>query len=304
MGSITVRTPFRITLAGGGSDIREYSRRHGGYVVGATIDKWLTVTVTPSVCSGMFDIEDAAPVYHYAYAAGWRPRDAIKVESDIPDGSGLGGSGALMVSLLKARNPELTPLELATAAYNIERYSLRNPTGIQDAYVAAFGSCAMTVSRDSWVCVLPVSPPEQLQSRLALFATGIQREAGSILSVQAKNFAEESAATSAMHRIVAIGRLIFDDMISNQGRRFGELTHQHWLAKRATGPTSTDRIDQWYNLALDNGAQGGKVCGAGAGGYMLFVVEPKDRAMLIQAMTSAGLEYTPFQFVNHGAKTL
>ena len=302
MNPTTVRCPLRLTLAGGGSDIPEYSRRYGGFVVSATINLSLTVSIgkcQPGVCSCKIK-NRASPAY--VKAANLPPNLIATTESSVPNGSGLGGSGALMVSLLKARYLEMSPQELAAAAYNIERYAIGNPTGIQDAYVAALGSCAMYIKSVGSVVTQPLTPPDGLYTRLALFATGIQREAKTVLAAQAKNFAEDTAETKAMHRIVDIGRHVFGDILKNQGRRFGELTHEHWLAKRATGPTSTSQIDEWYELARSNGASGGKVCGAGAGGFLLLVVEPKDRQHLIQTMTDAGLKYTPFHFVNHGAE--
>lgn len=298
---VTVRVPLRICLAGGGTDLPAYFRRQGGFVVSACVDKCLTVTVEPGGRAGGRDT--GRPPHSYALAAGWTDRDLVTIASDVPPGSGLGGSGALMVALLKARCPDLSPYELAMAAYNLERYALCQPCGYQDHVIAAYGGCvAMQVELGGQLSVTGVTLPEDLAGRLALFSTDIHRDAGRVLGDQAAAILSESERMERMRAIHRLGIATYNDLLAG-GRNVGAWCHEHWLAKtRTTGATSTSQIDQWYALARANGAEGGKCIGAGAGGYLLFVIDPVDREPFIGVMEGAGLKHTPFQFVDHGAE--
>jgi len=295
---ITVRAPLRLCLAGGGSDCAAYWRSgHQGFVVTATISLSLTVKVE------IGNRLNTCPQLRYAKAAGWGDYDLVQIESDVPSGSGLGGSGSLMVALLKARYHDMTKYELAQAAYSLERYSLHNPIGYQDCYAAAYGgSMALTIDEGGHVRVDPVWLPARFGATLLLMGTGIQREAGQVLGEQAACILSGGSA-GLMEEIAAIGREIYQDLLENEGRRFGELTDLHWQKKRATTRMmSNPAIDAWYALAREKGASGAKVCGAGGGGYFLFVVEPPNRQNLVETMTAAGLVETPFQFTNEGAR--
>jgi len=304
MTTASIRVPLRITLAGGGSDNPQYARRFGGFFISATIDKYLTVSLH-QCRNGVCQCRNKERVdLRYSRAAGIPLNIYATAKSDVPKGSGLGASGALMVALLKLRHPELEGEELAGAAYNIERYSVGNPTGIQDAWIASLGGChAFWLGRHGQVRTEPIALPEDLAARLAMFSTGRSRDAATILSAQSSNFVSDCDATEAMHEIVDIGIKTHLDLVGNGARGIGPLMHAHWLAKRKTGPTSTDQIDTWYELARENGAEGGKCIGAGAGGYMLFVCPLDKREHLIATMSNAGLVHTPFQFVNQGIQT-
>lgn len=300
MTPITVRSPFRLCLAGGATDIGTYYRRHGGFLVSVTIDQWMTVTVEPS------NRLDTTPPHPYAIAAGWSSRDLVTVESTVPPGSGLGGSGSLLVALLRARHPDLQASELAAAAYNIERYTLNVPTGIQDHHIAAYGGClAMDIDTHGRVSTWPVKLPADFENRLVLFATGIQRHAADVLKKQAAATATSLVCREAMEQIARLGHTIYKDLRDFAGRRFGELCDLHWQYKRATCPTITSPvIDAWYDLAREHGASGGKLIGAGGGGYLLFVVEPQDRYHLVETMTAAGLTQLPFRFTDERARII
>jgi D-glycero-alpha-D-manno-heptose-7-phosphate kinase len=300
MTTITVRSPFRIPLCGGGSDLPEQWRRRGGFLVTATIDKYLTVTIEPGnrLATG--------PQHDYALAAGWTRRDLLDIASDIPACSGLGGSSSLMVALLRANHPNLQAHELAMAAYHLERYHLIQPVGYQDAFAAAYGGClAMTIDTYGRVTTWPVTLPADFENRLILFATGIQRPAAEVLRQQAAATSTSLVCREAMQQIARLGHTIYEDLRDNAGRRYGELTDAHWQFKRATCPAITSPvIDAWYDLARANGASGGKLIGAGGGGFLLFVVEPRDRLHLLKTMTDAGLTQLPFRFTDQGARVV
>lgn len=311
MITVRVRVPLRICLAGGGTDLPAYFRQHGGFVVSATIDKYLLLTVEPGMRQpGAVGVSDDGQLFDnrphpYALAAGWPESARFGLTSDVPPGSGLGGSGALMVALLKARCPDLSPYELAMAAYNIERYALGQPCGYQDHVVAAYGGCvAMQIERDGRVSAGRAMLPVGFVNRLALFATDIHRDAGRVLGNQTVAILRETERMKRMQAIHRIGFATYDDLMAG-GRNFGVLCHEHWLAKtRTTGAISTSQIDQWYMLAREHGAEGGKCIGAGAGGYMLFVIDPAERERFVGVMEDSGLVHTPFQFVEHGAEVM
>jgi D-glycero-alpha-D-manno-heptose-7-phosphate kinase len=311
MDKVTVRTPLRLTLFGGGCDNPAYYRQYGCVLGCATIDRYITVMVRPGMRTpGRWDIDAAGHVRDkrpnpYAIAAGWTDRDEVTIESPVQAGSGLGGSGALMVALLKARWPELVGHELAEATFNLERYHLGEPCGRQDHAAAAFGGASLVlVNGDGGFAVQSIALPDGLESRLALFWTGLQRSAGKVLQSQVDAIQAKSDGLAAMREIDRIGRLTYNDILSNNGQRYGELTEAHWTAKKCSGSTTTPEIDEWHRIGIEAGAGGGKVCGAGRGGYMLFVVEPDRRERLIGALTAAGLEYSPFRFTSDKAEII
>ena len=297
---ITVQSPLRLPICGGGSDICTHWRKSGGFLVTADIDKYLTVTVT----SG--NRLNTIPQNRYATAAGWSDMDLVAIESDVPEGSGLGGSSSLMVALLRAKYPDIQPHELAMAAYHLERFFLCEPVGYQDAFAAAFGGCiALDIDTMGRAITFPVRLPPDFHSRLLLMATGIQRSAADVLRKQASEVCTKLVSREAMDQIAQLGHIIYEDLRNNQGKRYGELCDQHWQFKQATtGAVTNSAIDAWYELARKNGASGGKCIGAGGGGFLLFVVEPPDRQHLVETMTTVGLIETPFQFIDHGARVI
>lgn len=297
---ITVQSPLRLPICGGGSDICTHWRKSSGFLVTAAIDKYLTITVT----SG--NRLNTIPQNRYATAAGWNDMDLMTIESDVPEGSGLGGSSSLMVALLRAKYPDIQPHELAMAAYHLERFFLCEPVGYQDGFAAAFGGCiAMNIDTIGQVTTFPVLLPPDFHSRLLLMATDIQRPAADVLRKQAAEVCTKLVSREAMNHIAQLGHIIYEDLRNNQGKRYGELCDLHWQYKRATtGAVTSPAIDAWYDLARENGASGGKCVGAGGGGFLLFVVEPPYRPHLVETMTAAGLTETSFQFVNHGARVI
>lgn len=297
----TVRSPLRLPICGGGSDICTHWRRDGGFLLAATIDKYLTVK-TQTVEYEWTELQQ----HPYATAAGFSKSDLIEIQSDVPPGSGLGSSSALMVALLRAKHPTLPPHELAMAAYDLERYHLGHPVGYQDGFAAAFGGCiALEIDTAGRVLTWTVDLPADFRDRLVLMATGIQRSAADVLQKQARDISTKLVCREAMEEIANLGRAIYDDIRYNKGKRYGELTDSHWQVKKVTTDVITNPvIDAWYDLARKSGASGGKCIGAGGGGYMLFVIDPSDRERFIGVMEAAGMKYTPFQFVDHGVEVI
>jgi len=301
---ITVRTPLRLTLGGGGTDQPECYETHGGFVCAVTIDKYITVTIHPSHRLRTTVLANANGslilnrVNAYSTSAGWSDRDLVEIESDVKEGSGLGGSGALMVSTLLARNPTASPDMIAGGAYHIEKLAMGRHTGWQDHYIAAYGGLrSFECDRRGFIRVHDAKPPMGLLGRLALFSTGIQRDAETVLS---KQTAQMTTDNRQMWKIKQIGMEIADDL-SRGGYNFGNLTRKHWDAKRESCSATTNaQLDEWCDIAIRSGADGVKVCGAGAGGYLLCHC-PTNRQKLVDTLEAVGLSYTPFKFTNDKA---
>lgn len=299
--------PMRTSICGGASDLPACYPYHGGYLISAAIDKYVTLEVFPMDTMSKdvsWKICNHLVPERYAEAVGFGyDQCLISCESDFPPGSGLGGSGALMVGLLKLKHPELSKYELASAAYNIERFSLGHPTGCQDHFIAAFGGVLeLTISQNGFVYPKPIELPKGFVDQLILFSTGIQRDAKEVLTKQQESIKENRAADESIVEILDISARISEDL-KYGGKQFGELTERHWQAKRQTSmATTTPQIDAWHDLALDNGATGFKCNGAGAGGTVMVVCHPDDRQHLIKVLESDGLVHVPFNFVDRGAE--
>lgn len=297
---ITVRVPLRVTLSGGATDLEACYRNHTGYVISAAISKHLSIRIEPNKY-GPGESQQVIPDA-YALAAGWTRHDNVITSSDVPLGSGLGGSGALMVGLIKAKYPTLSKYELMHAAHWAERVTLGQQCGIQDHAIAAYGGViGIVIEKEGIVSVGKGVIPKGFQERLAMFHTGVQRSAGQILASQQDAVHANVDANSAILKIRQLGEQMAVDLLEG-GKEYGRLTREHWECKKTTcSAISSPQIDEWYDLALNNGAEGGKLIGAGGGGYMLFVCKPDSRDHLISAMVEAGMKHTPFEFVNHGA---
>ncbi len=323
---IITRSPLRITLGGGGTDLPSYYRKHGGFLIAAAIDKYVYVTVMRPFVEGIFlkysklehvektdDVQH--PIIREAIAMlGFRtPQVEITTLADIPAGTGLGSSGSFSTALLKAlfahRRRLLHPNELAELACEIEINRLGEPIGKQDQYIAAYGGVTcFTFNADDTVdaCPLAVSMDAlfDLEDNLLLFFTGFSRSASSILADQ-KTRTEQADAEMLqnLHYVKELGLRSRQALESGDTKSFGELMHEHWVHKRRrSGGMSNPQIDEWYELGCQNGAIGGKLVGAGGGGFLLFYAE--DHRRLRTAMAKAGLEEVRFRFDFEGTKVL
>ena len=323
---IITRSPLRITLGGGGTDLPSYYRQHGGFLISATIDKYVYVTVMRPFVEGIFlkysKLEHVAQideVQHPIVREALRmlefktPQIEITTLADIPSGTGLGSSGSFSTALLKAlyahRRRLIHPSELAELACEIEIGRLGEPIGKQDQYAAAFGGVTcFTFGKDDSVEAHPLKLSMnglfELEDSLLLFFTGFSRSAGTILEDQKKRTEQSDAAMlENLHFVKELGVRSRRALESGQATLFGELMHEHWEHKkrRSTG-MSNPQIDEWYELGRKNGAVGGKLVGAGGGGFLLFYSE--DHKRLRAAMARAGLEELRFRFDFEGTKVL
>jgi D-glycero-alpha-D-manno-heptose-7-phosphate kinase len=323
---IITRSPLRITLGGGGTDLPSYYRDHGGFLIAAAIDKYVFVTVTRPFVGGIYlkysrleKTDSVDEVEHPIIREALRllklrtPQIEITTLADIPAGTGLGSSGSFTTALLKAlyshRRDLLHPAELAAMACDIEINKLGEPIGKQDQYIAAFGGITcFTFNRDESVTARPlkldVEVLHHLQDNLLLFFTGFSRTAGSILQDQQSRTSDGDGDMLAnLHYVKDLGLRSQVALESGDLTGFGELMHEHWEhKKRRSGGMSNARIDEWYELGRNHGAIGGKLVGAGGGGFLLFYTE--DHRSLRTAMKSAGLQEVRFAFDFEGTKVL
>ncbi len=322
MSVIFSRAPLRISLGGGGTDLPSYSGEHEGFLVAGAIDKYIYMLVHTVFqrhykmkYSETEEVDDVAsirhPILRETLLRHWRgnPLEIASV-ADVPAGTGMGSSGAFTVALVKAlahaRRTSITQGALAEAACEIEIDVLGEPCGKQDPYVAAHGGiCGYTFHADGTVTVEPLElAPETLRSlreNLLLFYTGEARQASAVLSDQdERTKTGDQEMIENLHRTKEIGLQSRDLLVSGDLFSYGELMHQHWLNKRRRSPgMANDRIDELYTLARRSGVVGGKLVGAGGGGFLL--VYARNPADTRQAMAAAGATELPFDFEFVGA---
>ena len=323
---IIARSPLRITLGGGGTDLPSYYRDHEGFLVSAAIDKYVYVTVMRPFTEGIYlkysqleHVEKISDVKHPIIREaldmlGFKtPQVEITTLADIPAGTGLGSSGSFTTALLKAlythRKRHLHQEELAELACHIEIDRLGEPIGKQDQYIAAVGGVTcFTFHKDDKVTAAPLgismSTMFDLEENLLLFFTGFSRSASGILKDQkTKSQQNDTDMLNNLHYVKELGYRSKDALIAGNTELFGELMHEHWEhKKRRSGGMSNPKIDEWYELGIKNGAAGGKLVGAGGGGFLMFMAH--DRNKLRQTMAGAGLEEVRFKFDFEGAKVV
>jgi D-glycero-alpha-D-manno-heptose-7-phosphate kinase len=323
---IIARSPLRITLGGGGTDLPSYYRENEGFVIAAAIDKYVYVTVMRPFKPGIYlkysqleHVDRTAEVKHpiVREAIGMlgfkTPQVEITTLADIPSGTGLGSSGSFTTALLKAlyahRKRHVNQDEIAQLACEIEIDRLGEPIGKQDQYIAAYGGITcFTYHRDDKVTAIALNISMEtllnLEDNLLLFFTGFSRSASDILKDQdTRTQHRDVEMLRNLHYVKDLGLRSKLALESGNGELFGELMHEHWEhKKRRSGGMSNPQIDQWYELARKSGAVGGKLVGAGGGGFLMFYA--RDRSRLRQAMTSAGLEEVRFRFDFDGTKVV
>jgi D-glycero-alpha-D-manno-heptose-7-phosphate kinase len=319
---ISSRAPLRISLGGGGTDLPSYYREHGGFLVSGAIDKYvymLTHTVfqrrylmkyaQTEVVDEISEIRH--PILREALQRYWRGRPLeIASVADVPAGTGLGSSGAFTVCLLKAlaqaRRTSIAPVALAEAASEIEIDILKEPVGKQDTYVAAHGGiCSYTFNEDDSVDVVPLElGPDtlrRLRENMLLFYTGEARDASAVLGDQDERSRRgDEEMLENLHRTKEMGYRSLELLLAGDVEAYAELMHEHWENKRRRSPGMvSERIDDLYTLARRSGVIGGKLVGAGGGGFLLvYARRPADTR---QAMAAAGSEELVFDFEFGGA---
>ncbi len=351
---IVVRAPFRLPLGGGGTDLPSYYHKHEGFLITAAINRYMYININePAIVNKIkinyskveiIDVDKINELKHEIvreslnYLKIKRPLE-ISSMADLSAGTGMGSSSSYTVALLQGLNSMLRrhiPIkELAEEACKVEIELIGKPIGKQDQYAAAFGGIIqLDIDRLGDVTVNPLILDHEviyeLENRLMMFYTNIERDANEILGEQSRKIAGEQStvnseqssvgqkqqenrvqkteggnAVEAMHRIKEIGYEVKNALIKGDVCQFGKLLNVHWLVKKSvSNKMSNSKIDDWYELAMKNGALGGKVMGAGGGGFMLFCVDNGKRKHFRKTLEDAGLRYMDFKFDWEGVKTL
>jgi D-glycero-alpha-D-manno-heptose-7-phosphate kinase len=307
---IITRSPLRISLGGGGTDLASYYREHTGFVISAAIDKYVYIILHESFSEGIMlkysRMESVSAVESIQHPI---VREALKLlcpdtrqleiasMADIPAGTGMGSSGSFTTALLKALyalvRKSATPRELAEQACHIEIDLLDEPIGKQDQYIAAYGGITcFTFETDGYVKSEPLKIPPaalaNLEDNLLLFFTGFTRSASHILQDQHKRSQEKDLSMiENLHFVKQLGLESKTAFEQGDLRKFADIMHVHWehKKKRSQG-MSNPAIDEYYELARANGALGGKLIGAGGGGFLMFYTEEKTKLRAAMAKTA------------------
>jgi D-glycero-alpha-D-manno-heptose-7-phosphate kinase len=323
---IITRSPLRLSLGGGGTDLPSYYREHGGFLIAAAIDKYVYITVHQTFItdliikySSMERVSSVDAIQHPIVREAFKMVEIhetnleITSMADIPAGTGLGSSGSFTTALLKAlhtyRKNIVHPSELAAQACNIEMDKLGEPIGKQDQYIAAFGGITcFSFNPDGTVEAQPLKMDEEVQhnleDNLLLFFTGFTRSASQILQDQdTRSRNNDRSMIENLHFTKEIGRESKLALELGDLHRFAELLDVHWEHKRArsTGMTNSS-IDECYEFARKNGALGGKLIGAGGGGFLMLYTEEKTR--LRHALRASGVRELRWRFDFQGTAVL
>jgi D-glycero-alpha-D-manno-heptose-7-phosphate kinase len=317
-GVIIARSPLRITLGGGGTDLPSYYQRYGGFLIAAAIDKYVYITVHDTFVDDLIvkysqleRVPSADQVKHPIFREALRLLDiggrALEIASmaDIPAGTGLGSSGSFTTALLKALHTHkkdiIHPRELAEQACHIEIDLLNEEVGKQDQYISAFGGVTcfeFAIDGNVEASPLPLSSETlyDLEDNLLLFFTGYSRSASQVLQDQnQRTLRGEAVVEQNLHELKEIALRTQSALVNGDLHCFAELLDLQWeQKKRRTREATNERIDQLFTLGRANGALGGKLVGAGGGGFLMFYAE--DKACLRRAMSHAGLPEVRFRF--------
>jgi D-glycero-alpha-D-manno-heptose-7-phosphate kinase len=321
---IIARSPLRVTLGGGGTDLPSYYEKFGGFLIAAAIDRYVYITLhdtfVPDLIVKYSELErvpDATklkhPIIREAFAFVGVDGRSLEMTSmaDIPSGTGLGSSGSFTTALLKALHAHkknlVHPAELAAQACEVEIDRLKEPIGKQDQYIAAYGgiTCFKFLENgkvEAWPLKLSKETRDNLEDNLLLFFTGYSRSASAILKEQdVKSKSDDKSMIDNLHFVKDLGLQSQIALEKGNLAEFARLMDVHWQHKKQrSGGMSNPKINEWYDSAMSNGALGGKLIGAGGGGFLMFYAE--DKTKLRNAMTKAGLVEVRFRFDFEGTK--
>ena len=325
---ILARAPYRISLGGGGTDLPSYYSRYGGFILGAAINKYLYIYVNRPAA------DDFIRVKYSCYEQVSSPdqvqhdlvRPALKLldlngsleivsMADIPAGTGLGSSSTYLIALLTALHElkrEKVPTQVvAEQACHVEMDLAGHPAGKQDHYLAAFGGITcLDIETDGQVHVSPlnisITAVDEFRNNVLLFYTGILRQSADVLEAQQKDTQRgDATVVNSLHRTKELGYRVKEALEQGDLERFGLLLHEHWEnKKRRSDKISNPQIDRWYDIARENGAIGGKIMGAGGGGFFAFYCSNNHKAQLRKVLATEGLREMPYDFDFEGAKVL
>lgn len=323
---IITRSPLRITLGGGGTDLPSYYQQFGGFLIAGAIDKYVYITIHETFVDDLIvkysrleRVPSAGELQHPIIREAMRLAEidgrALEISSmaDIPAGTGLGSSGSFTTALLKALHAHkkhlIHPRELAEQACHVEIDLLKEEIGKQDQYIAAFGglTCLEFPPGDevkSSPLAVSTETLYNLEDNLLLFFTGYSRSASQVLHEQnRKSLERDPDVEQNLHELKDVAFNSRDALVAGNLRQFAELLSFQWeQKKRRTGGASNDDIDRLYRLGMDHGALGGKLVGAGGGGFLMFYAE--DKVRLRHAMIAAGLREVRFRFDFEGTKVV
>ena len=303
---IISRTPFRISFSGGGSDLPDYYRDHGGCVVSVPINKYVYLAMHPYFMLDRYFlkyshnelVDNVDSIQHPIIRQVFKRYNIHGVDfnssADVPSGTGLGSSSAFTVGLVNLCNAYVSRYmsqeEIAALACRVEIDDLHEPIGKQDQYGCAIGGLKyVEFMADESVTVrhIVMRPDTRrtLEESLMMFYLGGTRAAGDILAEQKKSISEGNSAVSRLHKLVELTRILRDELAANNVESLGEILHTAWTYKKELSSRVTnERIDYYYELALRNGAVGGKLLGAGGSGFLLFYVRVEDQPGLRVAL--------------------
>jgi D-glycero-alpha-D-manno-heptose-7-phosphate kinase len=330
---LIARAPLRLSLAGGGTDLEAYYSKYGGAVVSTTIDKYFYVILTfndskhiqvsssdyrtfyrhrldgPPLWDGDLSLPKVI-IDHFGVWTGL----SVFLASQVPPGTGLGSSSTVAVALIKAMsvlcNLPMSRQQIAELACEVEIGKLKMPIGKQDQYAAAFGGLNFIQFNPDGVVCEPIALPAELQTelegRLMLFFTGRSRDSAQILGEQKRSSERNRAGViDALHLIKNTAIALRNDLARGDIDSLGDHLHESWLAKRQLASGITDPwIDQWYQVARESGARGGKIAGAGGGGFLLLYCQPEYQERVTEALAGQGLTRMDFRFETGGAMVI
>ena len=321
---IITKTPFRISFVGGGSDLPSFYRLYGGKVLSTTIDKYMYITLHPTFqqektiikYSKTEIVDDINTIQHPIARQVLKNYHTRGIEvvstADVIAGTGLSTSSAYTVGLINAlstyKNHYLTQHEIAAEACIVELEQLKEPIGKQDQYGTAIGGLkVIEFSPNDTVHVTPIALSPQLRAQLSrnllLFYTGLTHSANIILKEQSDNLAKDVDKNDTLRRMTQLVDYMYASLISGHLDDVGWLMHKNWLLKKTlAGSISNPLIDQYYDRALDNGAIGGKLLGAGGGGFLLFYCPEEEQDRLRWALSD--LRELPFELENMGTRVI
>ncbi len=320
------RSPLRITLGGGGTDLPSYYENYGGFLIAAAIDQYVYTTIhhttTDEIVIRYSQIERVKnvndikhPIIREALLLTGITDINIEINSmaDLPSGTGLGSSGSFTTALLKTlhkfKKQFISQEQLAEMACHIEINLLKEPIGKQDQYIAACGGLtAFEFKKDGKVIPMSLNVSNdtinRLEENLVMVSTGFHRAASKVLKEQDdKSKALDSDMINNLHYVKDMGYRSAEALESGNLHNLGNIFHEHWQhKKKRSAAMSNLNIDTWYELAMNNGAIGGKLIGAGGGGFLMFYTEEKKR--LLAALKCAGLHDIKIKFDYEGTKIL
>jgi D-glycero-alpha-D-manno-heptose-7-phosphate kinase len=325
---IIIKVPFRLPIGGGGSDLPSYYKKYEGSLITSTINKYMYVSINEPIASDKIklyykyteikDVKDIDKIEHDIIRECLRLHNIdrpIEIGSmaDIEAGTGMGSSSVFTVGLLAGlnilRRKFASQHDIAEEACYVEIDLVGKPIGKQDQYAAAYGGInKLLIDKRGNVTVIPIHLSQdtifELENRLLMFYTGITRDANEVLADQGKKI-EDKSSIDYMHTIKQIGTEIESALMKGDVTEFGRLLNHHWLVKKEISKKmSSPAINDLYTLAQTNGAIGGKIMGAGGGGFLLLCAKEGKRTQLKRAMYMAGLKYMDFRFEFEGVKIL